>query len=293
MFKRKKRGIVEGLQGTGCHTKHTAGSTAATSLFRLLEDTYLNQKLAVFLQSTGAFAVAFGALPLLIYRIFNTGTACLLLGGLLLLAAPRLWRTVLLPYPRLRVVLALAGGLGALFLLVLSLAIARRAWFRPPPENTDFPAIVLGSKINGDRPSLMLERRLRNAARYLRQTPTAHCVVSGGQGADEAYPEALVMRDFLVELGIESERILMEDQSASTEENLRFSLQTLQEAGVAADTVVIVTDSFHQMRASFFASTEGSASYNISSLTPWGLMPAYWVREISAISWAWISHRLA
>ena len=49
-------------------------------------------------------------------------------------------------------------------------------------------------------------------------------------------------------MGIAPERILLEDQSASTEENLAFSAALLREKGLSTD-VAIASDNFHQRRA--------------------------------------------
>ena len=54
-------------------------------------------------------------------------------------------------------------------------------------------------------------------------------VVSGGQGDDEPETEAECMYRQLVNLGIQPERILMETQAKSTWENLRFSLDLLEQ----------------------------------------------------------------
>lgn len=125
--------------------------------------------------------------------------------------------------------------------------------------------IVLGAKVNGDRPSRMLADRLNAAAAYLDKHPQAACVVSGGQGSDEAYSEASVMQKYLVEKGIDPARIYLEDRSTNTHENLENSLQLIRQEGLC-DTVVIATQVFHQYRAA----TLGSAG---RMLPGWGLCP--------------------
>ena len=63
------------------------------------------------------------------------------------------------------------------------------------PEEADAPefVVVLGAQVQGDQPSLTLKKRLDLALEYLTGHPQASVVVSGGQGADEAYTEASVM----------------------------------------------------------------------------------------------------
>lgn len=244
--------------------------------------------LRLLIQGAGILCLISALFPLVLYRILNVGVAGLFLIGGALVLLPVLWNRGLARFPRLRRLILIAGCAGLAFCLTVSVAMARRAWFNPPPATGEITVIVLGSKIVGDQPSLMLWRRLHVAADYLERNPDAVCIVSGGQGADEEYTEAYVMKKHLVETGIDPDRITMEDRSGSTRENLRYS-GALMDGG---DTAVIATDSFHQLRASIYARAEGLETYNISSLTPWGLMPAYWLREIFGVSWAWLSIQL-
>ena len=88
-------------------------------------------------------------------------------------------------------------------LLVAGLAVHAAVWNyfaygRPAPKQGAATVVVLGCKVNGDQPSLMLRRRLECALEYLRANEQAVCVVSGGQGSNESYSEAYVMEKFLV-----------------------------------------------------------------------------------------------
>ena len=76
--------------------------------------------------------------------------------------------------------------------------------------------VVLGSRVRQDGPSLTLQSRIRAAYQYLSQHPDVICIVSGGQGSDEPMSEAQAMFDELTKMGIDPERIRMEDRSTST-----------------------------------------------------------------------------
>lgn len=111
--------------------------------------------------------------------------------------------------------------------------------------------IILGAKVKpGGVPSSALANRLKMAAAYLHDYPRIVAIVSGGQGADEDRTEASVMKDYLVALGIASERILVEDQSTSTYENLLFSKQLLP---TNVTNITIISNDFHLKRASYLA----------------------------------------
>ncbi len=147
---------------------------------------------------------------------------------------------------------------------------------RPPDGDTT--VIVLGCKVRGEEPSLMLRQRIMAAYRYLDQNPSAMCIVSGGQGADELISEAESMKRVLVEQGISEDRIILEDRSTGTDENIRFSLEKMNEYGISG-SVTIVTNEFHQLRAKLIADKYGLESYSVSARTSLWLLPTYWLRE--------------
>ena len=152
------------------------------------------------------------------------------------------------------------------------------------PKNTDTTVVVLGCKVRNGAPSLMLRRRLDAAYGYLSENPEVCAVVSGGQGSDESMSEAQCMRDYLAEKGISPDRIIMEDRSTTTDENLRFSYELIQKNALP-EHITIVTDGFHQLRSDMKARRLGMEAYNISAHTPWWLTPTYWVREWFGIAY--------
>ena len=97
------------------------------------------------------------------------------------------------------------------------------------PHNPCDYVVVLGAGVNGTVPSLSLQNRLDAAYAYLTEFPDAICVVSGCQGDGEDISEAQCMYNELVKMGIDPDRIWMEDQAANTRENLRFSLEIIEE----------------------------------------------------------------
>ncbi len=121
-------------------------------------------------------------------------------------------------------------------------------------------------------------QRIMTAKRYLEKEPSAICVVSGGQGSDELISEAECMKRVLMENGISEDRIIMEERSTSTDENIRFSLEKLKERGISGP-VTIVTNEFHQLRAQMIAESYGLESYSLSAPTAKYLLPTYWLRE--------------
>ena len=153
------------------------------------------------------------------------------------------------------------------------------------PKTTDTTVIVLGCKVKGTLPSLMLRRRLDAAYVYLSEHPTVNAVVSGGKGDDEDISEAQCMYNYLTAKGISSNRIFMEDKSESTYENLKFSKNIIINNNLSGK-ITIITDGYHQLRAEMIAlSLQYSKPSNISANTsPW-LVPTYVVREWFAVAY--------
>lgn len=114
--------------------------------------------------------------------------------------------------------------------------------------------IVLGAWWKNDRPSYILKQRLDTAIAYLQQNPDTYVIASGGKGSNEVIPEAEGMAMYLEKAGIESERIICEDRSENTDENLRFSADYCRKE---EDRVVLVTNNFHMFRALKIAQKQG------------------------------------
>lgn len=151
------------------------------------------------------------------------------------------------------------------------------------PDNPQ-AVIVLGCKVIDDRPSKMLRRRLDAAVDYLNENNDVMCIVSGGKGDDEKYSEAFVMKKYLVEKGISADRIISEDKSVNTSENIKNSLEL---SGISSGEIVLITDGFHQYRSGYIAKRYGvraSAVNAKTSLNGLLLTPTYYVRELMAIS---------
>lgn len=114
--------------------------------------------------------------------------------------------------------------------------------------------IVLGAQMKADGPSKALQYRLDEAIRYLNENPSSKVIVSGGQGSDEHISEAQGMYEYLVEKGIEKDRIIKEDKSVNTTQNLVFSAEYLDRE---RDSVAVVTNNFHVFRAVKIAEKAG------------------------------------
>ena len=96
------------------------------------------------------------------------------------------------------------------------------------------------------------------------------------------------MAEYLWDKGISEGRVLLEECSTSTEENLQFSMELIREKALSTH-VVIATQEFHQYRAAVHARRVGASSVGAATcISPWHLMLCYWVRECAAICRLWL-----
>ena len=105
--------------------------------------------------------------------------------------------------------------------------------------------IVYGAGLKGEGPGVTLKKRLNTTVEYMELLPEAVCIVSGGQGPDEPMPEAVVMKNYLVEQGIDESRIYIEDKSRNTVQNIKNSLAIIEDKELNEEGIVSISNAFH------------------------------------------------
>lgn len=145
-------------------------------------------------------------------------------------------------------------------------------------ENADY-LIVLGTRLDGDKPSSLLFERIKTAATYLKENPDTIAIASGGQGVDEIVPEASVIKESLMQLGIDEQRIITESKSTRTIQNFKYSMDFIDEDS----TVVVVTNRFHLYRSKSIGEDLGLNVSGLSAATPSEFRVKYYFREYLAI----------
>ncbi|MCH5261740.1 MAG: YdcF family protein [Lachnospiraceae bacterium] len=120
-------------------------------------------------------------------------------------------------------------------------------------DNLDY-IIVLGAQMKPAGPSAVLKFRLDAAYDYLTENENTICILSGGQGSNEPCSEAEGMYQYLVEKGIAPERLMKEEQSTDTSENIAYSMALIGRNDVS---VGIVTNNFHVFRGVHLAKAAG------------------------------------
>ena len=154
-----------------------------------------------------------------------------------------------------------------LLLAGITEAIIIGASFGSPEAHCDY-MVVLGAKVRTSGPSVSLWDRIYAARDYLQAHPEVIAVVSGGQGPDEPMSEAQAMYEKLVALGIDPERIWIENQATSTWANLNYALDLIEEkTGTRPNTLGVVSSEYHMYRAGLQAKDCGVEFVGIPAKT--------------------------
>lgn len=141
--------------------------------------------------------------------------------------------------------------------------------------------IILGARVKGTEPSLALQYRIDAAAEYLKKNPETIAIASGGKGPGEDISEAAAIKNSLLKAGIQEERILLEDKSTDTVENIKFSKKLLSND---FETGLLVTNDFHLYRAKSIAKDQGLEVEGLPAETPLVAVPKSYLREYLAIT---------
>ncbi|MCI9467942.1 MAG: YdcF family protein [Oscillospiraceae bacterium] len=212
---------------------------------------------------------------------FYLGAACIFFGAIILIY--RWFHISQIRHPKvikvLRILLSVFLAVGTLYFAFLQVLILRDA--RTDTDRDADYIIVLGAGVNGTVPSLSLRNRLDATLEYMNSHPQTIAVVSGGRGPGEDITEAECMYTYLVENGIAGERIIVEPQATSTEENLRYSLERIRLQSSIQDPVIgIVSSEYHLHRAKLMAQRFDVDAVGIAGKTSYiTLTVNYCIRE--------------
>lgn len=173
-------------------------------------------------------------------------------------------------------------GLSFLAFLVFTVAYARRG-----PRSGADAVVVLGSGLVRGEVSPLLASRLDRGQRvWAAQGGGLPMIPSGGQGPDEPRAEAAAMAEYLVEHGVPAERVLPEDRSRTTEENLRFSRAVADGAlpgGAAPGHLLVATNNYHAPRAALLSRRLGVDADVVGGSTAGYYVPSAYLREFVAV----------
>ena len=114
-------------------------------------------------------------------------------------------------------------------------------------------AILLGQGLENGKPSKNLLYRVNTAEKWLKKNPNATVVLAGGNPDGDGKTEAAVMYDLLLERGVAPDRMILEEESENTEENLAAAAKLIPTGA----PVMLITSGYHMDRAAKAAKKAG------------------------------------
>lgn len=182
-----------------------------------------------------------------------------------------------IPYPNWFITLIRLCFAIALVLFIFVEAFVYSGFHYDCPQGVDY-VIILGAKTG----SVTIEARMEKACEYLIDNPETKVIVTGGQGPDEEMTEAEYMRKGLIRRGIDASRIIIENRSTSTAENLEYSKALISESKAS---IAIVSNNYHIFRALGIAGKYfGGDIYGIPMDSNPISLPHYMVREFFTVA---------
>jgi len=170
-----------------------------------------------------------------------------------------------------------------LFTFVGFLLYSELCLIMPKNPRCDFVIIHGAGLLKNGEVSPLLKARLEKGIEVFRKSgPDTRLIVSGGQGSDEKVTEAAAMKKYLLSREISEDKILMEDRSATTWENLKFSKE-LMDKEKQEYRALFVTNNYHVFRAGIYARALGIKADGIGCRTALYYWPNAFIREYIAI----------
>ena len=115
--------------------------------------------------------------------------------------------------------------------------------------------IIMGAAQYNGRPSPVLQSRLDTALDAYERGLAPRVVVTGGNQPGDAFTEAGTQRQYLIDRGVPSEAIVVEEISTSTQESIERVAEIVAPLGI--NRVLIVSDGFHLFRSKLMARDAG------------------------------------
>lgn len=120
--------------------------------------------------------------------------------------------------------------------------------------------LVLGAKVNGNNPSLMLKDRLDKVVEIYSKNKSINIIVSGDSKNKNVYDEVTVMYNYLISNGIDKDNIIKDERGLSTYDSI-IRIKDI----VNKNKMLIVTQKYHLYRSIYIAKEYNIDVHGISA----------------------------
>jgi len=159
-----------------------------------------------------------------------------------------------------KILVVLGAVIFLLVVIALSIAISIWNYGKEDEKAPSDVAIVLGAAIWDGEVSPVYRERINHGIYLYENGYVDYIILTGGFGEGSYKSDSAVAKEYALSQGVPEERILIEEKSTITEENLEFSKEVMDENGLS--TAIIVSDPLHMKRSMLMA-----RDYNINALS--------------------------
>lgn len=136
-------------------------------------------------------------------------------------------------------------------------------------RNTNYQKVlVLGYELKDNQMSETLKMRLDKALEYSVNKDSTF-ILCGGITRENTVSEAAVMKDYLMAHGLDESRVILEDKSKDTLENIANALEYIGND----KEVLVISSNYHVFRAKMIAGKVGLKAAGLGSKAPLLLIP--------------------
>lgn len=147
----------------------------------------------------------------------------------------------------------IASGTVIFLLVVFALSVAISIWNygKVDEKQPSDVAIVLGAAISNGEVSPVYRERINHGIYLYENGYVDYIILTGGFGEGSYKSDSQVAKEYALSQGVPDDKILIEEKSTITEENLEFSKEIMDEKGLS--TAIIVSDPLHMKRSMLMA----------------------------------------
>ena len=133
-------------------------------------------------------------------------------------------------------------------------------------ESCDY-LLVLGCSVRGTELSRAARSRADAAIDYLNKNPDCIAILCGGIGKKDLISEAEAYYNYMTAKGIDAKRLIKEEKSKDTRQNINFAKEYMPD--VKGLAVAVVSNDFHLYRAGIIMKKAGFTDiYYVNGPTP-------------------------
>ena len=176
----------------------------------------------------------------------------------------------------------LTTGVFFVLLLILITGVKIQKYSKTDETRAAEVAIILGAGTTRGQPTPVFCERINHGIWLYEEGYVAALIITGGYSEGNNLSDAMIAKKYAVEKGIPKDKIMIEEKSKITQENLYYAKQIMEKSNFAS--ALVVSDPLHMKRAMLLAKDLEIKAYSSPTTTSmyrsWQTKTAFLAREI-------------